>query len=102
MQDPLADGSVEVLKSHHGESQRHDQAFVDWLKPTSRHFRRKKQLRSSIAEAISMLQSAGSKIFRTDQKGDIRWFRTVPDQGIQTGKPLGMPLLTTGRNILEL
>ena len=69
----LADGRVEVLKvPHHGSKTGMTQAFIDWIKPAVAVISvGKNSYGHPTAEAINMLQSAGSQILRTDQKGDI-------------------------------
>jgi len=71
--DQLADGQIEVLKvPHHGSKTGMTQAFVDWVKPALAVISvGKNSYGHPSAEAIDMLQSVGSKILRTDQKGDI-------------------------------
>ena len=71
--DQLADGRVEVLKvPHHGSKTGMTQSFIDWVKPA---FSVISVGRNSYghpsAEAIDMLQSIGSAIYRTDKEGDI-------------------------------
>lgn len=69
----LADGAIEVLKvPHHGSKTGMSQQFADWLRP---------QLAvisvginnygHPTKEIIDMLQSRGSRIMRTDERGDI-------------------------------
>lgn len=69
----LADGQVEVLKvPHHGSKSGMTQAFIDWIKPAVSIISvGKNSYGHPSAEAINMLQKAGSEIIRTDQKGDI-------------------------------
>ena len=71
--DQLADGSVEVLKvPHHGSKTGMTQAFIDWIKPAVSIISvGKNSYGHPSAEAIDMLQKAGSAIHRTDQEGDI-------------------------------
>ena len=69
----LADGFVELLKvPHHGSKTGMTQGFIDWIKPEVAVISvGKNSYGHPSAEAITMLQKEGSKIFRTDQKGDI-------------------------------
>ena len=69
----LADGSVELLKvPHHGSKTGMTQDFVDWIKPEVAVISvGKNSYGHPSAEAITMLQSAGSVIHRTDKEGDI-------------------------------
>lgn len=69
----LADGQVELLKvPHHGSRSGMTQSFVDWVKPALSVISvGKNSYGHPSKEAIDMLQSIGSEILRTDQKGDI-------------------------------
>lgn len=71
--DQLADGAVEVLKvPHHGSKTGMTQSFVDWIKPQISVISvGKNSYGHPSSEAIDMLQNVGSRIVRTDQKGDI-------------------------------
>ena len=83
---PLADGRVEVLKvPHHGSRTGMTQAFVDWLKPAVSIISvGKNSYGHPSKEAIDMLQNIGSKILRTDQKGDIEITSDGKDFGVLT------------------
>lgn len=69
----LADGQVEVLKvPHHGSKTGMNEAFINWVKPKLSIISvGKNSYGHPTREALDMLQTIGSKILRTDQKGNI-------------------------------
>lgn len=69
----LADGSIEVLKvPHHGSKTGMSQRFVDVLRPKLSVISvGKNSYGHPSKEIIGMLQSRGSTILRTDERGDI-------------------------------
>jgi len=71
--DQLADGHVELLKvPHHGSKTGMTQSFVDWVHPVLSVISvGKNSYGHPSAEAITMLQRAGSAVHRTDKEGDI-------------------------------
>ncbi|MBI3385620.1 hypothetical protein HY031_00890, partial [Candidatus Gottesmanbacteria bacterium] len=70
---PLADETVEVLKvPHHGSKTGMTESFVTWLKPKLAIISvGKNSYGHPSKEAMNLLSSVGSRILRTDQKGDI-------------------------------
>ncbi len=64
---------VEILKvPHHGSKTGMNLAFIDWLKPQLAVISVGKNTYGQPAkEAVDMLQNVGSRVLRTDQKGDI-------------------------------
>lgn len=69
----LADRTVELLKvPHHGSRTGMNDAFVQWLRPRVAVISVGKNMYGHPSrEAISLLQSVGSQIHRTDNEGDI-------------------------------
>jgi len=69
----LADKTVELLKvPHHGSKTGINNAFVQWLQPKIAVISVGKNTYGHPArETISLLQSVGSQIYRTDKDGDI-------------------------------
>jgi competence protein ComEC len=64
---------IQVLKvPHHGSKTGMTQAFVNWLKPELSVISvGKNTFGQPSPEMITMLQNVGSKVLRTDQKGDV-------------------------------
>jgi competence protein ComEC len=69
----LADEKVEVLKvPHHGSKTGMSEAFVQWVKPQISIISvGKNGYGHPTKEAIDMLQSVGSTVVRTDERGDV-------------------------------
>ncbi|OGG11431.1 hypothetical protein A2Z00_05610 [Candidatus Gottesmanbacteria bacterium RBG_13_45_10] len=69
----LADDTVELLKvPHHGSRTGMTEGFVQWLKPKLAVISvGKNSYGHPSKEAVDMLQKYGSRVLRTDQKGDI-------------------------------
>lgn len=86
--DQLADGQLEVLKvPHHGSKTGMTQNFVDWVKPVISVISvGKNSYGHPSKEAISMLQSIGSAVHRTDTEGDIEVVSDGKNWNVQTEK----------------
>lgn len=70
---PLADETVELLKvPHHGSKTGMTQEFIEWVKPRIAIISvGKNNYGHPTKEAITLLQSVGAQILRTDDIGDI-------------------------------
>lgn len=86
--DKLADNQMEVLKvPHHGSKTGMTQAFVNWVHPKLAVISVGKNLYGQPSdEAISMLQSIGARVLRTDKSGDIEVVSDGKNWAIKTEK----------------
>jgi len=86
--DTLADGRVEVLKvPHHGSKTGMTDAFVAWLRPKIAIISVGKNTYGHPSpEAVSMLQSVGSAIHRTDKEGDVEVVSDGANWSVNTGR----------------
>ena len=81
----LADRTVELLKvPHHGSRTGMNEAFAQWLRPRAAVISVGKNMYGHPSqEAISLLQSVGSQIHRTDKEGDIEVVSDGVDWGVR-------------------